>query len=401
MSFQVEPTSSCQSSSSRADKREIETELSNFPKIDFHILSPASSYYSFARNFYYDEVERLGEKPRKFSQLTADDSRVQCELMLANENPVGMIVHRKVVKETCSYDKASNIFEVELCELSKKEDSPQYREKLVDRLISLGKKIGAQSVHLSLSKQSKTLAEEFRSRGFSIFSSDLNDPAYSEKDHLYYPLNPMVRGIASLTKEAEALSQFFKRPNPAPLSYQSEEDHNRKRKRDSKDSASLDPSLELKFPEDKRPRQGSFFRGHEKPGPVNARSQSAGPCRPSMGEGAKRSHELTLRKMYIHQIRNGQKTVEGRIFSGVVLKYQPGDKIRFFYHHNPYDDVRCTIAKIERYGSFREMLEKIGYKKCLAEVSSLSDAVRVYDSIPNYKERAGQHGVAAIHLAVD
>lgn len=112
------------------------------------------------------------------------------------------------------------------------------------------------------------------------------------------------------------------------------------------------------------------------------------------------SHQLTLRKVYIHQIRKGQKTIEGRIFSGPVLKFKQGDAIRFFYQADESDDVKCRITKIEKFASFREMLTNCGFNKCLAEVRSLEQAVKVYDDIKGYTDRARQHGVAAIHLEV-
>eukprot|EP01059_Diplonema_ambulator_P018259 TRINITY_DN304_c4_g1_i1.p2 TRINITY_DN304_c4_g1~~TRINITY_DN304_c4_g1_i1.p2 ORF type:complete len:195 (+),score=69.66 TRINITY_DN304_c4_g1_i1:50-634(+) len=116
-------------------------------------------------------------------------------------------------------------------------------------------------------------------------------------------------------------------------------------------------------------------------------------------------HQLTLKKKYIHQIkhktRDGlQKTVEGRINSGIVLRYRKGDRIRFFYQANQSDDVTCLITDIKKYASFKEMLEAEGVQKCLTDVRSLAEGVRIYDSIPSYPQRAAQHGVVAIHLSV-
>jgi len=388
MSSRIEMPTLHRSASSTEEKREAKLEESDFSNISFHSLSHSSSYYAVARNAYYDEVKNLGEKPREFSLLTADDSRVQCELMLSHETPVGIFVHRKLLRERCPYDNASNTFEVELCELFNKEDPERYREKLADRVISLAKQVRAESVHIFLPEVSGTLKDQFKVNGFSIVPE-------KRKHHFYFPLNSIAKGFASLAREAQALSQAME-GSKALL-----ENQDRKRKRLLEESGPSDLPVLSKPPEEKRARQDSFPSSYDRREPSHGRSQSADRVRPEFNKNGPRSHELTLRKMYIHQIRNGQKTVEGRIFSGVVLRYQPGDKIRFFYHHDPYDDVRCTIEKIERFGSFREMLEKVGYKKCLAEVYSLSEAVRVYDSIPNYKERADQHGVAAIHLKME
>lgn len=44
------------------------------------------------------------------------------------------------------------------------------------------------------------------------------------------------------------------------------------------------------------------------------------------------------------------------------------------------------------------MLEATGFQNCIPEARDLEAAVKVYDSIPGYNERAKQHGVLAIHL---
>lgn len=104
---------------------------------------------------------------------------------------------------------------------------------------------------------------------------------------------------------------------------------------------------------------------------------------------------ITLRAPYIRQIQQGLKTIEGRINSGQFRNIPQGRVIKFF--GGPYS-VLCEVTKLVVYKSFREMLEKEGFKKCVNEAKSLEDAVRIYDSIPSFKERAAQSGVVAIHL---
>ncbi len=64
---------------------------------------------------------------------------------------------------------------------------------------------------------------------------------------------------------------------------------------------------------------------------------------PVQKKARKELHHLTMSKIYIQQIRNGEKTVEGRISKGVILKYLPGDKIRFYYYSNAKDDLTCQL----------------------------------------------------------
>ena len=107
---------------------------------------------------------------------------------------------------------------------------------------------------------------------------------------------------------------------------------------------------------------------------------------------------ITLKKMYIEQIRRGVKTVEGRINSGMFKNIKEGRLVRFFYMSNQADDVVCRVTKIAAYKSFKEMLEKEGFKSCVNEAASLERAVQIYDGIPNYKEKAATYGVLGLHL---
>ncbi len=109
----------------------------------------------------------------------------------------------------------------------------------------------------------------------------------------------------------------------------------------------------------------------------------------------------TLKKMYIHQIRDGRKTIEGRIDSGMFKNLRVGSRMRFFYFQDAQDDVYCTVTKINRYKSFREMISKENYKACLPEARSQEDAISLYDSIPGYREKAQANGVLAIHIKKD
>ena len=120
-------------------------------------------------------------------------------------------------------------------------------------------------------------------------------------------------------------------------------------------------------------------------------------------------HSATLMRKYILQIRDGvrgvdrvlrKKTIEGRINSGMFLNFKVNDLVRFFYYTDPRDDVVCRITKIVKYSCFREMLSGEGVQNCLADVSNLEDAVRIYDNIPGYREKAARFGVLAIQLEV-
>jgi ASC-1-like (ASCH) protein len=107
---------------------------------------------------------------------------------------------------------------------------------------------------------------------------------------------------------------------------------------------------------------------------------------------------LTLKKVYIDQIRAGRKTVEGRIFERTAKNLKVGDTIRFYYYTNAQDDVTCKVTKITRYHTFKELLEGKGFKNCIPEAANLNAAVSAYAVIKGYPQKEKKFGVVAIDL---
>jgi ASC-1-like (ASCH) protein len=147
--------------------------------------------------------------------------------------------------------------------------------------------------------------------------------------------------------------------------------------------------------------EGERKEAHQYLGKRGREDESYGVKRLKMDQGrveSYRTHQTTLKKQYIKLIQSGQKTIEGRINSGMFKAFREGDRVRFFYTQSPHDDALCLIKKVTRYKSFDEMLRAEGFKKCLPDVYSLDAAVRVYDNIPGYAEKARQFGVLAIEI---
>ncbi len=127
-----------------------------------------------------------------------------------------------------------------------------------------------------------------------------------------------------------------------------------------------------------------------------------------MGNEYKRGREqskilvpgYTLQRTYIDLIRRGSKTIEGRINSGGFSRLEEGSQIKFFDRREPTYDVLCNILGIGRYKTFIEMLEAEGFLNMIPDASSLDEAVRIYNGIPSYPERARRYGVLALRLQV-
>lgn len=113
-----------------------------------------------------------------------------------------------------------------------------------------------------------------------------------------------------------------------------------------------------------------------------------------------RMKECTLKPEYIEYIQNGQKTVEGRINSGMFKNFKGGEHVRFFNAADPLNDVVCEITGVATYADFESMLTAEGLKNCLPRALDIPAGVKVYHQIPGYEERAKQHGVVALRLKV-
>lgn len=109
--------------------------------------------------------------------------------------------------------------------------------------------------------------------------------------------------------------------------------------------------------------------------------------------------EVPLFKQYIDLIKDGSKTIEGRVDTAMYANLRVGQTVRFYCIDVPGGgEVRCEITKINKYPSFAAMLASEEYKRCLPQIRSIEEGVRIYDAIPNYKERAATFGVLAIHI---
>jgi ASC-1-like (ASCH) protein len=111
--------------------------------------------------------------------------------------------------------------------------------------------------------------------------------------------------------------------------------------------------------------------------------------------------QLLANKKYIHLIREGKKTVEGRVAKPPASNCQIGDRLRLYHFRDRFDDVVCDITDIKKFSSFREMLEETGVQECIPGAKDLEEAVNLYNSFPGYAQQAAKLGVIALYLRVN
>ena len=112
-----------------------------------------------------------------------------------------------------------------------------------------------------------------------------------------------------------------------------------------------------------------------------------------------KEYTLPIFGKYSRDISAGEKLVEARVpgtgKEDVIARVQVGDVLLL-------NGVRCAVTHTENYGSFRAMLQDVGYKNALPRAESLEEALAEYHGLGqgDYEERARQRGVRAFWLDV-
>jgi ASC-1-like (ASCH) protein len=106
---------------------------------------------------------------------------------------------------------------------------------------------------------------------------------------------------------------------------------------------------------------------------------------------------LKLQDQYFHAIVSGIKTVEGRLNSPKFKDVQVGMSI-CFSSQSTEQTIVCLIEAIHRYQSFKDMLLVEGISNMLPGVTSLEQAIDIYESFPGYKDKVILLGAIAIKI---
>src|SRR4030042_3869262 len=80
---------------------------------------------------------------------------------------------------------------------------------------------------------------------------------------------------------------------------------------------------------------------------------------------------------YFTFVKNGQKTIEGRVKKGWYRLVKPGDHI-VVYNEEETDLVEVLVKGVRAYDSIKEMLEQEPIKKLLPDTETVEQGVGVY-----------------------
>lgn len=101
---------------------------------------------------------------------------------------------------------------------------------------------------------------------------------------------------------------------------------------------------------------------------------------------------------YFSFIKEGVKTIEGRLLKGLYQELKIGDEIQV-YNNEETESVLVKVLALRKYTSFQEMLEKEESKKILPDADSIEQGLEIYRKFYS-PEQENQFGVLAIEVVL-
>ncbi|MEK7659999.1 MAG: ASCH domain-containing protein [Patescibacteria group bacterium] len=99
---------------------------------------------------------------------------------------------------------------------------------------------------------------------------------------------------------------------------------------------------------------------------------------------------------YFTFVKNGQKTIEGRVKKAWYRFVSVGDHI-IIYNAEETDSIAVIVRGVRTYGTIREMLIHEPLKKLLPDVDTVEQGIRVYRRFYS-EDQEKEFGVVAIEV---
>lgn len=99
---------------------------------------------------------------------------------------------------------------------------------------------------------------------------------------------------------------------------------------------------------------------------------------------------------YFTFLKNGRKTIEGRVRKGWYCNVQPGDEIVVF-NEEETDSLVVVVKRVARYKSIKEMLTREPMEKLLPDIKTVDQGIEVYRGFYT-PEQEQQFGMVAIEV---
>ena len=111
--------------------------------------------------------------------------------------------------------------------------------------------------------------------------------------------------------------------------------------------------------------------------------------------GSKKPYTITVRQPWFNLIKEGKKTVEGRLNKGLFSKLEIGDEIVWICKKLKH---KIKVIKIKQYKSFSEMIKQEQLENVLPGIKNDAEGVKVYRRFYT-EEDEKNYGVVAIGMS--
>jgi ASC-1-like (ASCH) protein len=101
---------------------------------------------------------------------------------------------------------------------------------------------------------------------------------------------------------------------------------------------------------------------------------------------------------YFTFLKNGQKTIEGRVRKGKYSQIKAGDYINV-YNNKETDHVHVRVKRVTAYPSILEMLEEEEIKKLLPDIDTIHQGVKLYSKFYSAQQEL-EFGMVAIEVEI-
>lgn len=118
-------------------------------------------------------------------------------------------------------------------------------------------------------------------------------------------------------------------------------------------------------------------------------------------------HEVGIESSLVEAIRNGQKTIEGRLGKPRFLEVKEGDILSVrediwkdgdaIGSHD--DALQLKVTQVLYFESFKEMLEAVNYEAAVPTATTLQEAISKYAEFYSAKDEE-EYGVVALFFEV-
>jgi ASC-1-like (ASCH) protein len=103
---------------------------------------------------------------------------------------------------------------------------------------------------------------------------------------------------------------------------------------------------------------------------------------------------INVKNPWFNYIKEGRKTIEGRLNKGKFAKFKVGDIVVW---ENARQTVKTKLVRIEKYDTFSDMLANEGLRHVLPNITTIKDGVDVYRQFYSETKEA-EYGVLAIEV---